>query len=48
MKNSLNITLSLPKQTIELLRKEKENTGLAYSDIVRRALTLYFRGKLNG
>ena len=39
----MNITLSMPTQYTERLKQESKETGLNYSEIVRRALDLYFR-----
>jgi predicted DNA binding CopG/RHH family protein len=41
----MNLTLSMPKQFTEKLKKESEATGMSYSEIVRRALDQYFAGK---
>jgi predicted DNA binding CopG/RHH family protein len=38
----MNITLSMPKQFIEKLKTEAAETGMTYSEIVRRALDYYF------
>lgn len=41
----MNLTLSMPKQFVDKLKKEAEETGMSYSEIVRRALDQYFTGK---
>jgi hypothetical protein len=38
-------TISLPVEYIDKLKKEKELTGQAMSEIIRRALDLYFSRK---
>jgi metal-responsive CopG/Arc/MetJ family transcriptional regulator len=39
------ITASLPKQLVDKLHAEKKETGLAMSEVIRRALDDYFRGR---
>lgn len=39
----MNISLSMPKQFAERLKKEGLTTGMTYSEIVRRALDMYFK-----
>jgi len=41
----MNITLSMPKQYVERLENETDATGMGRSEIVRRALDLYFTAK---
>jgi predicted DNA-binding protein len=41
----MNQTISLPKNYTDKLKKEKTETGKTMSEIVRRALDLYFRDK---
>ena len=39
----MNQTASLPKQYVEKLKEEKQSTGQTISEIIRRALDLYFK-----
>jgi len=41
----MNITLSMPQQYVERLENETDATGMGRSEIVRRALDLYFAAK---
>jgi predicted CopG family antitoxin len=38
-------TISLPVGYTEKLKKEKMSTGQSMSEIIRRALDLYFKGR---
>jgi len=38
----MNVTLSMPKQYNDKLKEEAKETGISLSEIVRRALDLYF------
>ena len=39
----MRATYSLPNQIVDRLRKESAKTGLAMSEIIRRAVEQYFR-----
>lgn len=41
----MNQTISLPLPYTEKLKKEKKSTGQTMSEIIRRALDLYFKEK---
>jgi len=36
------VTINLPKQMVDKLKEEKKETGLAVSDLIRRAVSMYF------
>jgi len=40
--NTMNVTLSMPKQFVEKLKEDAKETGMTYSEIVRRALDYYW------
>lgn len=42
----MNQTISLPNTYTEKLKKEKADTGQTMSEIIRRALDLYFSRKV--
>lgn len=44
----MNQTISLPNNYTEKLKKEKKATGQTMSEIIRRALDLYFEKKERG
>ena len=44
----MNQTISLPNNYTEKLKTEKKATGQTMSEIVRRALDLYFKEKERG
>lgn len=44
----MNITLSMPKKFIERLRSYSDKTDMGYSEIVRRALDVYFKEEGHG
>jgi len=41
----MNQTISLPKNYTDKLKKEKKETGQTMSEIIRRAIDLYFKEK---
>lgn len=44
----MNQTISLPNNYTEKLKKEKKETGQTMSEIIRRALDLYFKERERG
>ena len=44
----MNQTISLPNNYTEKLKKEKHDTGQTMSEIIRRAIDLYFKEKERG
>ena len=44
----MNQTISLPKNYTEKLKQEKASTGQTMSEIIRRALDLYFEKRERG
>lgn len=44
----MNQTISLPNNYTDKLKAEKKSTGQTMSEIIRRALDLYFKEKERG
>ena len=39
----MNVTISMPKQFIDKLKDDGKQTGMTYSEIIRRALDQYWK-----